>query len=95
MLHSLKTNIHCEEFSTTLARKLLNVTVLVVAYAPFDNRLRTAVDASVENDWFDNSCRRLFLNCELDLNSPNVLAHNIAILKVWASALELALSIQS
>jgi hypothetical protein len=54
MLHSFKSNVDGEVSTARLAGELLNVTVLVVTDAPFDQMIRTTVDTSVNVDWFDD-----------------------------------------
>lgn len=62
MLHPLKPYVDREEPPTCLARELLNITALVMSYAPFDYVLRTTVDTRIEYDWLNNSCWGLFLD---------------------------------
>jgi hypothetical protein len=85
VLHPFKAKINSEEFPTSLTGELLDVSVLVVAYAPFDYVWRSAVNASLEADWLDNSCLNLLANRETDLNGPNVFALNIPVSEIGAS----------
>jgi hypothetical protein len=86
MLHPLEPYVDREEFFTRLTRELLDISVLVMAYTPFDYVLRTAVDTSIKENWLDNSWRGLFLNGEFNLNRPDVLADDIPVNEVRACA---------
>ena len=90
MLHFLESEVDREEFATRLAGEFLYVAVAVVAYSPLNYACRLAVDTSRESDWLDYVCFNFVSYGLADLDCPNVLAHHISELEVWASTQPIA-----